>query len=150
MVTKLMPFEAASARADLTIGSRLPELARARKFVEQFCRQSPDHVLAEDDIAVLVLAVDEAISNVVKHAYHGRADQRIEIKAESFPERIAIRLRYQGATFEPHGVAAPTFDGSRDSGFGVFMITRSVDAVRYYRDELRRCCIRLEKHRKAA
>ena len=44
----------------------------------------------------------------------------------------------------------PLLDGSRDSGFGAYIIAQSVDEVRYYRDERGRNCIALVKARKAA
>ena len=61
---------------------------------------------------------------------------------------MTIRLRYLGAPFDPTTVPPPLFDGSRDSGFGVYLIAKSVDEVRYYRDDLRRSCVLLEKRRR--
>ena len=147
VVAKLLPYEAPVARADIGIGSALSELHLAREFVEAFCEALPDHRIAEDGVASLVLAVDEATCNVMKHAYHGRDDQRIDITAEAFNDRVAVRLRYQGAPFDPSAIPPPSFDGSRESGFGLFMIAKSVDGVRYYKDDLKRSCIRLEKRR---
>ncbi len=147
VVAKLVPHEAPVARALTVIGSALGELRRARAFVEGFCRALPGRPFGEDGLAALVLAVDEAASNVMKHAYHGRTDQRIDLAAEAFADRVAVRLRYLGGPFDPARVPPPSLDGSSDSGFGVFLITQSVDAVRYYEDDLRRRCIRLEKLR---
>ena len=39
----------------------------------------------------------------------------------------------------------PALDGSRESGFGIYLITKSVDDVRYSRDERGRNCIALVK-----
>ena len=150
VVAKLLPYEAPIARSDLGIGSKLAELHRAREFVKAFCEALPNHPLADDGIASLALAVNEAASNVMKHAYDGREDQRIDVRAEAFQDHVTVRVRYQGAPFDPSLTPPPSFDGSRDSGFGVFMIAESVDAVRYYKDDLGRSCIRLEKRREAA
>jgi serine phosphatase RsbU (regulator of sigma subunit)/anti-sigma regulatory factor (Ser/Thr protein kinase)/HAMP domain-containing protein len=144
VVVKMLPYQPASVRRDLAIGSALSELRRAREFVESFCRELPGATWSEDETSRLILAVNEALSNVMRHAYHGRADQRIEITAEAFPDRVAVRLRYQGAAFEPSKIPPPVFDGSREGGFGVFMIRSLTDTVRYYKDDLRRGCIRLE------
>lgn len=150
VVAQITPYEAPSARAEIGIRSALGELHRAREFVEAFCRDLPDHPLGEEGVASLVLAVDEAAANAMKHAYRGRGDQRIDLTAEAFRDHVAIRLRYQGAPFDPSAIPPPSFDGSRESGFGVFMIAKSVDAVRYYEDDLRRSCIYLEKRREGA
>jgi serine/threonine-protein kinase RsbW len=107
---------------------------------------SPDVALDEDHVADLVLAVNEAVSNIMKHAYHGRADQRIQLEADMRPGRLSIRLHHLGDPFDPAAaVTPPALDGSRESGFGVYLITKTVDEVRYSRDERGRNCITLVK-----
>jgi sigma-B regulation protein RsbU (phosphoserine phosphatase) len=137
------------ARRELEIDSDLKQLRQVREFVRGFCRNLPDAPLDEDSIAALELAVNEAASNIMKHAYHGREDQRIHLEAEAFPGRVVIQLHHLGDAFDPSMAPPPALDGSRDSGFGAYMIARSVDEVRYYRDERGRNCIALVKARKA-
>jgi serine/threonine-protein kinase RsbW len=98
-----------------------------------------------DTIAQLELAVTEAASNVIKHAYNGRDDQWIQLDAEAFAGHVSIRLHHLGDSFDPAEVPPPAFDGSRESGFGIYLITKSVDDVRYFRDERGRNCIALIK-----
>ena len=62
-------------------------------------------------------------------------------------DRISIRLYHLGDPFDPTSVPQPRLDGSQESGFGVYLITQSVDVVRYYRDEQGRSCIALTKNR---
>ena len=133
------------ARSELEIRSDLADLRRAREFVREFCRTVPQGLLDEDAVAQLELAVNEAASNIMKHAYHGRADQRIQLEADAFPGRVSIRLHHLGDSFDPTAVSPPAFDGSRESGFGIYLITKSVDDVRYFRDERGRNCIALIK-----
>ena len=89
--------------------------------------------------------MNEAASNVMKHAYHGRTDQRIVLDADAFPDRIAIRLHHLGDSFDQAAVPPPALDGTRESGFGLYLITKSVDDVRYTRDERGRNSIALVK-----
>ncbi len=56
-----------------------------------------------------------------------------------------MRLHHLGPSFDPSEVPLPAFDGSRESGFGIYLIAKSVDEVRYYRDERGRNCIALTK-----
>jgi anti-sigma regulatory factor (Ser/Thr protein kinase) len=58
-----------------------------------------------------------------------------------------IRLRHLGDPFDPSTAPPPALDGSRESGFGAYIIAQSVDEVRYYRDERGRNCIVLTKFR---
>ncbi len=137
------------ARQDTEVRSDLQELRRVREFVRTFCARLPGSWLDENGITELELAVSEAASNIIEHAYHGRADQRILVAAEAFPDHVGIRLHHFGDPFDPSMAAPPAFDGSRESGFGVYLIAHSVDDVRYYYGEQHGGhCIALIKNRK--
>ena len=138
------------ARAEMDISSDLNELARVRAFVRDVCQRLPAPAFDEETVAQLELAMTEAASNVMRHAYNGRTDQRIQLDAEVFHDRIVLRLHHLGETFDPDAVNAPKFDGTQEGGFGMFIIERSVDEVRYHRDERGRNCISMVKNRKLA
>jgi sigma-B regulation protein RsbU (phosphoserine phosphatase) len=125
----------ALAHAQCQVTSKVAELPPIRAFVRRFCQNLPVLVLDEDGLSQLELAVTEAASNIMKHAYHGRTDQHIDIAADAFTDHIVIQLSHRGMAFDPATVRPPVFDGSREGGFGVYIIARSVDEVRYVRDE---------------
>ena len=89
----------------------------------------------------------EAASNVMRHAYGDRTDRVIQLVAEAFDDRIVLRLHHLGQSFDPAAVRPPVFDGSQEGGFGMYIISQSVDEVRYYRDERGRNCISMMKKR---
>jgi PAS domain S-box-containing protein len=138
------------AHAELEIRSDLKDLGRARAFVCDFCRMVPGGLLDGDNVTDLELAVNEAASNIMKHAYHGRTDQRILLDADAFPDRVSIRLHHLGDSFEPASAPPPALDGTRESGFGLYLIAKSVDNVRYSRDERGRNSIALVKRLKSS
>jgi anti-sigma regulatory factor (Ser/Thr protein kinase) len=72
----------------------------------------------------------------------------MRITADAFTDRIAIKFSHRGTAFDPQRVRPPIFDGSREGGFGVYIIAHSVDEVRYSRDEYRGNSIWLIKRRK--
>lgn len=129
-------------RAELTLSSDLKELATARNFVEV---QAEHGVLSEDRVNALKRAVSEAVSNIIIHAYGRRPDRRIDLDAEVFVDRVVIRLHHLGMSFDPKKVGQPKFDGSQESGFGMYIIAQSVDEVLYYLDDRGRNCIALVK-----
>jgi len=141
--------EATRRRAELELSSTLSELASARAFVRDFCRALSDPPVNEETVAQLELAVTEATSNIIRHAYGGRTDQRIQLSADAFADHVVLRLHHLGASFDPETVSPPAFNGSREGGFGVYLIAQSVDDVRYYRDQRGRNCIALVKRRLA-
>ena len=136
-------------QAELELRSDLSELHTARAFVRAVCNALPGTPLAADRVAELELVVNEATSNIMKHAYHGRTDQGIHLEAKTFPDQVVIRLYHQGDPCDPSSVPPPALDGSHESGFGVYLITQSVDDVRYYCDARGRNCIALVKSRRA-
>jgi sigma-B regulation protein RsbU (phosphoserine phosphatase) len=145
VVVKVSEAQRPLAHSELELRSDLVELRRAREFVRAFCGEVPAGLLDQDDVAALELAVNEAASNIMKHAYHGRVDQRIQLEADLRPGRVSIRLHHLGDPFDPATAPPPALDGSRESGFGIHLISRSVDDVRYTRDERGRNCIALVK-----
>ena len=134
-------------RAEIELSSDLKELARARAFVRKFCSAMSDPAVDEDTIDQLELAVTEAASNVMRHAYAGRTDRRMQLAAEAFADRIVLRLHHLGQSFDPDAVRPPAFDGSQEGGFGMYIMRQSVDEVRYHRDERGRNCISMVKNR---
>jgi sigma-B regulation protein RsbU (phosphoserine phosphatase) len=145
VAVSVRPVQEPLVRSELEIRSDLRDLRRARAFVREFCRQAPEGLLDEDDVAGLELAVNEAASNIMKHAYHGRSDQRIQLDADAFPDRVSIRLHHLGDSFDAATVSPPALDGSRESGFGIYLIAKSVDNVLYSRDERGRNSVALVK-----
>jgi len=146
---KVEERQAPLMRQEIDFQSDLKELRRTREFVRTFCSNLPGGRLDEESIAALELAVNEAASNIMKHAYHGRSDQWIHLEGEAFPGYVSIQLHHFGDPFDPSAATLPALDGSRESGYGAYIISQSVDHVRYYRDERGRNCVALVKTRNA-
>ena len=140
------------AHALMEMKSEADELERARDFVTTFCRDkclSPAgdcFSVTEYDQDVIALAVNEAAANIIEHAYKNRPDALIQIEAEAFDDKIRIRFWDTGEPFvERDSIPAPAFDGSKDSGFGVFLMELCFDSVEHSRDDMGRNCLSLTK-----
>ena len=97
-------------REDLTILSNPSNLAQVRTAVETLGKLGG---FDQKERAAMVLAVDEALTNVIRHAYGGVLDKEIKICIEELNEvddrqGLSIRIRDFGKALED-------FDG----GFGV-------------------------------
>jgi anti-sigma regulatory factor (Ser/Thr protein kinase) len=132
---------------ELDIPSEPSQLALVRNFVTSFCRADPAPILDDLSIHQLELAVNEATTNIMRHAHRGRVDLPIHIEVEADADQVVIQFHYGGATFDPTTVPLPAFDGSREGGFGVYFITMCVDQARYSCDDHGRNCLRLVKNR---
>lgn len=115
----------------LNILSELGNLELCRAYVRQVC-QTADPATKEEDLSYhLELAVTEAVANVMRHAYQGQTDQPIQLSAVVEINRLILTIRHQGLPFDPALVPPPVFDGSRDGGFGLFIINKLMDEVHY-------------------
>ena len=125
---------------NLEIKSDLNELARVREFVRNGCTRVPAEMLERSRIDLIELAVNEAVVNIIKHAYGNAPGKPVRIEAQLSPAQLVFRLYDWGSSFDPASVPPPAFDGSQDHGFGVYIINQAVDEVNYTRDENGRNC----------
>jgi len=125
---------------NLEIESDLNELARVREFVRNFCSRASAELLDRSRIDLIELAVNEAVVNIIKHAYHNEPGKPIRIEAQLSPAQLVFRLVDWGGSFDPASVPPPAFDGSKDHGFGVYIINQAVDEVEYTQEENGRNC----------
>jgi serine/threonine-protein kinase RsbW len=125
--------------------SDLSQLAPMREFVGDVCRQA----WPNDETAVreLQLALCEAAANVIEHAYQERPGQPITLTLETLADEIRLTLHHYGTPFDRHTAAPPVFDGSREGGFGVFMMEQLANEVVYSHEADGRSAVRLVKRR---
>jgi serine/threonine-protein kinase RsbW len=129
--------------------SDLGQLAALRGFVRSACEQAWAGRGGETALDELELALQEAATNVIRHAYQGQGGQPIEVAVEAGPDSVSVLLSHRGKSFDPGRVPPPSFDGSRFGGFGVYIIQQLVDEVVYTHDADGRSGIRLVKSRAA-
>ena len=110
----------------LTIASDLRMLAMARAFVESACLAGG---FDEPTTHAIVLAADEAVNNVIRHAHQDRPDAVVQIQCFLRPDGLEIRLIDQGEPFDI--TAVPHMDPGelRISGRGVFLMRSLMDEL---------------------
>lgn len=100
--------------------------------------------------ASIGLAVDECATNVIKHAYHGARNKRVEIRLEHRGVDLTAEVLDSGETVDPR--VFPEVDlerfvsERRTGGLGVHLMGRIMDSVSFGRASRRNCC-RLVKHK---
>jgi serine/threonine-protein kinase RsbW len=82
-----------------------------------------------DTSADLKLALTEAVSNSVRHAYGTPGEGQVEIRYELRSDRISVEVVDDGAGFDPE--EAPSFDGDElsEGGLGIAIIRTIADEV---------------------
>jgi serine/threonine-protein kinase RsbW len=89
----------------------------------------------------IIRAVDESVSNIMRHAYHGRLDQPIEVYCNRLERRtsaeteqgVEILLFDCGPAVDPTKLEARPLDEVRPGGLGLHIIRASMDSVEYKR-----------------
>ena len=82
----------------------------------------------------VVLAVDEACSNIIKHAYGKKSDQVIKIRCTMYENRLEIRLRDFGVKADLNKIQPRNLEDVRPGGLGVHLIRTVMDKVEYKND----------------
>jgi serine/threonine-protein kinase RsbW len=127
--------------------SDLRQLAEMRAFVREGCRQAWGLTGDHDLLHQLDLAVTEAATNIIRHGYQSEMGRPIEVSFEASEQELCVGLYHDGEVFDPSQASPPAFDGSREGGFGLYLIREAVDEVRYFRDERGRAGVQLIKKR---
>ncbi len=111
---------------------KLPSDPRFLKVV----RSSISHVgeicrLSDEECNAVTIAVDEAISNVIKHTYNGDNQQLIVVSIDIMDDRLQIILRDFGKKVDPKTIKPRNLDDIRPGGLGVHLIKTTMDIVQY-------------------
>ena len=81
----------------------------------------------------MVLGVDEACTNIIRHAYHLRDDQLISLSLEGMSNCVRMRLRDYGKQTEAHTMKGRAHELIRPGGLGLHFIRESMDTVEFSR-----------------
>ncbi len=103
-------------------------LGVVRSTVEQLARVAG---FAEKESRSITLAVDEAITNIIRHAYEGRNDQDIELLCRSYLNRLEFLLSDHGRSVDPSELRGRALGEVRPGGLGTHIIAQVMDEVRY-------------------
>lgn len=111
----------------LRFNSDPAEIAGVRKAVEQFAAQAG---LAQHAVEDLGLCVNEAVANVIRHAYHGAPDRPIELHGEFAGDAVTITLRDWGDGTLPD-IVKWKHDPLRPGGLGLPCLKHLLDDIRF-------------------
>lgn len=86
--------------------------------------------------ADLVLACDEAATNIVEHAYSGKgAKPHFVLALNCCKSRVTATFFDSGTSFDPREISEPdirkNLAGVKRGGYGVFLIRKLVDKIVY-------------------
>lgn len=116
----------------LSIRSSTRYLEKVRRFIETHARQAE---FGEKTVEDVKIAVDEACTNIIKHAYQGDTTQKIDLAVIVDDKYFTVRIRDHGRAFETQDYTEPDIfrlaTRRRAGGFGVHIMRQLMDQVEY-------------------
>lgn len=87
--------------------------------------------LSNEECVGVTLAIDEAVANVIRHAYKSRYDQKIEFECVVNEQQMEFTLLDQGEAPDPSRICAGPMDDVALCGRGTHLIKAVMDEVEY-------------------
>lgn len=118
--------------ATLHIESRTERLIEVREFVAS---KAAEFGFSDEEASKIALAVDEACTNVIKHAYKFDPTQQIAVTIRPKDGAFEISIVDSGNHFNPDEIQSPNmreyFSHFRRGGLGMYLMKSLMDKVEY-------------------
>lgn len=87
--------------------------------------------LSLEEVEDMKVAVSEAITNVIDHAYGGELTGRVIVRYRPAPGELTVEVEDQGVGFDPGRLpaGAPPAPGP-DGGLGLYLVREMADTVK--------------------
>jgi len=100
--------------------------------------------------ASVALAVDEAASNVIEHAYHGQPGRSFDVRIDDGGKGFSVEVVDGGDMVDPRTLPRVDLERyaseRRKGGLGVHLMAKIMDSVTYRRSARKNvCCLVKEK-----
>ena len=134
----------------LRVPGRFENLAQIADFVAAVVR---DGGWDDDQVFHVQMAVDEACSNVIEHAYGADVAGDIElICCTEDNGDLVVQIRDEGRPFDPSSVPEPTIgpdlDNLQAGGLGLYFMRKLMDQVTFHFDRKRGNVLTMVKRRR--
>ena len=117
----------------LVVKSTTDNLSSIREFTKSAAEKCG---FSEEIIGKIILAVDEACTNIIKHAYKFSPDGDILIKVLFEDSKFTISITDEGTHFDPAKIPEPNvkdyYNQRRVGGLGMYLMKKMMDEVKYH------------------
>ncbi len=117
---------ASGALASVRVPSSPDRLKLVRSVVENASRLAG---FSDEAVRDIVLAVDESLQNVIRHAYKGRPDGVMDITLTSADGVLVVEIEDEAERIDPDKIKPRDLDDVRPGGLGTHFINEIMDSV---------------------
>lgn len=120
----------------IRISCDLNNLNKVRDFVRRFL---VPYALTENEINLIVLAVDEISANLIKHANHEDSSKFMGLTIFNRGGDFLFEFKDQGIAFDPTTYVPPNIKEKIEKGIaggvGMFLVFHIMDKVEFIKDD---------------
>jgi len=116
----------------ISINGTFEQLGKLREFIEEYAMEfTNDEILVNN----IVIAIDEACTNIIKHSYKSDINKLINISIAHNENNFVIEISDNGNPFNPINYPTPNmteyFEQLKNGGLGIHLIRKLMDKVEY-------------------
>jgi serine/threonine-protein kinase RsbW len=119
----------------LTLRNHRSEISGLVDRIEAFGAEAN---LSPDVTFRLTLALDEIVSNVIRHAFGDGAEHQIEVRLDVANGVVTATVEDDGVPFDPRDAPAPALDAPLEQrqagGLGMHLVRSTMDEIDYRRE----------------
>ncbi|SMO59755.1 ATP-binding protein [Fodinibius sediminis] len=125
-----------TATYKITVKASTEHLSKVRNFV---AKHAAAFGFDQQEVADIRLAVDEAYTNIIKHAYQNKEEGTVEIELGHDRSKFWVTLLDTGAAFDTTSYSEPDIlkriKDKKRGGVGVYLIQKLMDDVQYQTED---------------
>ena len=133
----------------LCVRSQLTNLAQIALFVSD---QAQSVGMNNDQVFAIQMAVDEACTNSIEHAYNGQDNGEVTICCYAEGDDFVVKITDLGAHFDPSAIPEPDtsvpLEDRAIGGLGLFLMRQLMDSVEFQSHSATGNEVIMRKHRK--
>jgi len=130
----------------IMFSSSTKNLALLRDFIEERA-----HAFGFDDSTInqIILSVDEACTNIIKHAHKYNEEEQIEVETKAETKQFKVIMKYKGQGFDPNELNNPDmndyFNNFKIGGLGVPIMKKFMSKIEFVHKSSDYNCLTLTK-----
>jgi len=118
---------------EIKLPNQLKYLSVVASLVNEACKI---HHIQKEDMDDILLAVDEASTNIIKYAYEMGSLEDFTIRLTFDPVMVFIQFQDKGTPFNPLDANLPNLQGGMENrnvaGLGIYLIKKVMDRTEYH------------------
>ncbi len=120
------------SKEQLVVPAQINYLPVLRNFISRIASKNK---FSQSEVNALIISVDEACTNIIKHGYRDIQAGSITVNVNVKIDRLVVELIDHGISFDPNQVSDPNLaqyiQNGKKGGLGIFIMKKFLDDIQY-------------------